>query len=366
MSTFGSAAASDFSLLVDHTLAKFHRRPKFETVLDQSDGYPFLDRIFPAHKMRQQSGENCEFRFVLDGNNSFRWTALFQPRGQRDYSQSILKGTVAWANCDYEVYIHQPTFDRCRDEAAIIGYLEEVTFAGKKSAVEGLEPSFMQAPADADDTLFPKTIPCWILGVTSGVENYDGGFIGQNAYYEDGTVYTNGAGSLARDTESRFRNWAANHNGVWDAQLLSAIRKGRIMRGYKTPSMLRGQVSDRAPKTQLVVSQFMQSEYEDLVATRFSDGENKDVSPQGTGGFRVLNEEMLPCATLNDDALKSVYDIDWSYIHPITLRDRWHKALPTIEDHDLDEMFIKRYKCSWQMLCDNPRRAGAKYHMPRT
>lgn len=364
--SYDSALASEFSLLVDHTLADFHRRGMFETVMDLSDGYPFLDRIFPAHKVRKQSGEKCEFRFVLDGNGSFRWAALIHPRGQRDYSQSILKGYVEWANCDYEVYIHQPTFDRCRGEAEIISYMREQVFAGKKSAVEGMEPSFMQAPADSADTLFPQTIPCWILGVTKDVENYDGGFIGQNAYYEDGTVFTNGAGNLARDTESRFRNWAANHNGVWDAHLVAAIRKGRRFRGYKTPSMLRGQVSDRGPKNMLVMSQNMANEYEELVATRYSDGENKDLAPQGTGGFTYLNTEILECGTLNDDALDSVYDIDFSYIYPIVLRDRWHKALPTVEDPDVDEMFIKRYKCSWQMLCDNPRRAGAKYHSPRT
>ncbi len=366
MSTFGSATASDFSLVVDHTLAHFHKRPKFQTVMDLADGYPFLERIFPAHRMRKQSGQKCEFRFVLDGNGSFRWTSLFEPRGQRDYSQSILKGYVEWANCDYECYIHQPTFDRCRDEAEIISYLEEQMFTGKKSAVEGMEPSFMQAPADAEDTKFPQTFPAWILGVTKGVENYEGGFIGQNAYYEDGTAFSNGAGNLARDTESRFRNWAANHNGSWDSQLISAIRKGRIMRGQKIPSMLRSAVSDRPEKNTLVMSQYMQAEYEDLVATRYSDGENKDVAPQGIGGFSLYNTPIIPCGTLNDDPLKSVYDINFSFIYPIVLRDRWHKALPTKEDSDLDEMFIKRYKCSWQMLCDNPRFAGAKYHMPRT
>lgn len=354
---------TDIPHLVDHTLPYFHRRGKFETIYDYQN-FVWLDMVLREERLMVQTGKALEWRYVFDGNGSFRFAALHEPRGQRNLTKTILKGTEPWKHADFEVYVEENVVAQMRDEAEIVDYLELAWFMGFKEFAEGIEFAFAQTPDDADDRKNPHGFPWWVRGPTKGTEDYDGGFNGQTSYYKDGTGTTT-QGGLDAATNAKLRNWCANHRG-FGPELIAQIIRGRVMSNYVPPKTPRETVKRRPPKRVVFWPLEFQAEYVTLANTRYSDGRNRDLAPiKAESQMQLLGDDTFGLATLSDHADQPVFDINFAHLRPAVLKGRWLKQLKTKEHEDIDELFITRFKNDLELICDNMRLGGACYTLVR-
>lgn len=364
MSQFTGVPIELIPTLTDHVLANFHRRGMFETIFKYQQ-YLWLDRIFPQHKLVKQSGNSIDVRYLFDGNGSFRFSSIDAPRRQINDASRVRKGNIPWKMCDFYITMEEHTISMARDEAELYDYMEGQIFEGMKSMADGVEEGAAGVPEDSDDALSWFGFPWWVRGPSAGVEDYEGGFIGTTSYYQDGTGTTSQAG-LDVSAIEQLRNFAGNHSG-FGVPLLKMVRKGRNRTNYRPPQTPEAQQKMRAATRLVVWPQAYEEAYQEMVTNRFSDGRNRDVAPNGPEEtFRLMNTETVGYALLDDDVLEPVYDINFAYLKPVTLRGWWWNVKPTKEHPQIATRQIKEYFGQANILSDNPRLAGACYTKPRS
>ncbi len=350
---------SQVDFLVSHTLAKFHKRGEAQVVWDEYT-FLFLDEVFTKDRMRVQSGKRIEWRYQFEGNGSFRHKQMVQARDQVNWAPNVVMSYAEWRRFDFYVSVVEDMMDQCNSEAEIVDYLKTEYKAALLDALPGLETRAVLTPDSADDTLNPHGLAYTLRGPTAGVQDYEGGFIGQTAYYQDGASTTTNY-NLDRATYEKLRNFAGTHTGP-NPLLLDLILAGRLRTNYKPPRDPTGKAGDLGKRGQhrMVLWQTAYEQwYQNLVTTRFSDGRNRDVAPQGIEGFGYLGSPTRGVPVLDNQPYNPVYDVDFKHWFPAVLNGKWMAKRAQRYVEQVDNMMLHPFHGTYNYMSDHPRAAGS-------
>lgn len=360
---FTGVAATDVPALVNGCLPHYLNGKEFETVLEYQN-YLFIDELFAKNRRRVGGGKAVEHRYILDTNGSFRHTALVSPRGRYDHNTSVLVAYEPWKHYDFYADYEERTMTMMSSGKELYDYMKAQFFMGFASAANGLEAAAAGRPEDSNDSETPWGFPMWVRGVPAGTTDYDGGWNGATAYYDDGTG-TSTVNNIALGSYSKLHNWAANHTG-FNADLFDKIIRGRVMSNYvppKMPHMPKKMGGERV----ILWSMEYEAKYRQLLNRWFADGRNQDASPfAANAASKLQGSRTIGLATLNSDALEHVYDIDFGNFQSLVLGKWWLKANPAEKVPGFATLWKVDVLGSYAYIARNLRTVGAAYHLPRS
>lgn len=360
---FTGVAATDVPILVNGCLPHYLNGREFETVLDYQNYY-FIDELFDRLRMKVGGGNAIEHRYILDDNGSFRHTAMVEQRGRYDHLTSVLVALEQWKHFDFYATWEERTMTMMSDKSALLDYTKSQFFQAFASACNGLELGAAGRPEDSDDSTSPWGFPMWIRGVPSGTTDYVGGFNGSTAYYDDGTATTT-INNVNLSNYSKLHNWAANHTG-FNADLFDRIIRGRVMSNYVPPKQPYMPKRRRGERVILWPMEY-EAQYQMLLNRWFADGRNTDAAPYiATAARKLQGSRTVGLATLNDDALEHVFDINMGNFQAMVLGKWWMHKNPAEKVPGFSTLWKTDILGSYGYIASNLRTVGAAYHLPRT
>ncbi len=347
--------------LIKSTLAHYKDVDKFEAALDYQQYY-FIDEVFTTDNYQVQDGTRVEFSVVLDNNGSARHATMWDPRTNHDKKDLFNTGYAEWCFADAEAVWHRQALTMNRGASKIRDELKKEYFGAYASLLNIIESRAVLAPTNSADAINPQGLGYW-FGMFSGT-NYDGGFLGTTTYFADGSTSTT-TGGINASTNPNWRSLAANRTAQLDIGTIDTMRYLLILGGFKTPRNLKQFYSDRNQKKKILSSHADQAAYERLVNAG-PDDRNGDLNPFGASGnltFRGI--EWIGIPTLNNDAYKRLFCVDFAYFFPIVHADWWMKADEPMTDRDQRKVITMGIDCQYNYGCDNRRRAGFSLFLPQ-
>lgn len=367
MADYQGVLAENIADLVNRTLPHFLRQGMWESIHTYRH-YPLLDVFMPANMIRVRAGKLLDWTYAFGNNGTARHSAIAAPMGQRNIGSYASKGEGSWVRSEAEAIYEAITLSMMDGEEELIDELELQYWAGMSGLGDLMEERGMKTPDDATDKINPTGIPWWIRGVTVNTEDYEGGFNGTYAYFQDGASTANDdlGGNQSRLTNPKLRNWCANHQG-FSLHLLEQIKWGLRNMKHKPPK-LAAKHSDAGTNMSPKLTIFWPTEYADAYSTmanQRADGRNADVFPFGIfDDLKLGGVDTQELPVLDSDPLQSVYAVNSNFVRVAVLNKWWMKLKKVFELHDPVHVSVAHIDCVYQWYCNNSRLGGAKWHLP--
>lgn len=339
--------------LINHSLAHFKERGKFETYFDLQE-YVACDYFFAEDKYSVQSGNQIEWRVVPDpGNGSFRFVHENQVTDRP--TRNIMQKCVApWCLAECKAVYLARLMTMMRDEAELYNYLNGCYFDGMQDGLDGLERSFLAVPDNSSDTLNPMGLFFWLNFCNTGVTDTTGNFNGQTAIYGDATTTTS-IGGLSTQTYPKHRNWAFTHTGM-NMTTIDSMRLAMLKTNFKPPRNIKQYYQTKSPRFALYMSIDNVAEYERLVNAG-PDDRNGDLNPFRSEGILTFRKaEVIQFPLLDGHSLNPIIGLDRNNFRPVVHSSWWFAETEPMNDQDNPHTYTVQWNFQFNFIMENKRR----------
>ncbi len=350
---------ADIPDLIATTLPHFKDRGNFQSVF-ALQSYYFLQEVFTKDKMTIQDGQSIQFTVVLDHNGTARHTGLYATReyNQRD---AVKIGTQKWCYADAAAMYEAHELAMNKGASQIAKYIKIKYFMAYRSLAELLEQRAVLAPDSPSDTDNPNGLSWWLSPTSAGVTDYEGAFQGSTSRYGDGST-SSVIGGIDAAVNPMWQNWAANRQGDVDMRLCESMRKAMVYCNFVQPTSIKHVEQGPAAKWRILTSLQDQIDYETLVNSG-GDDRNGDLSPfKGILTYRGVRWQGVP--TLDDDALRSIYLVNFGHFYPVVMNGWWLREDEALRDVKQRHVYVQGIDCQYNYMADNRRKLGARWTLP--
>ncbi len=342
---------SEIKDLINHSLAHFKNRGKFETYFDLQN-YPVCDHWFAEDRYGVQNGNRIEWRIMPDpGNGSFQFVHKMQTT-DRPYRNVMQKQSAEWCYAECKAVYEARTMKEMRGESELYDYLEAIFFDALQDALDGIEQSAFDTPDSSSDDKTPLGVPYWINFLNSGTTDPDGQFGGQTATYGDNST-TTAVGGLSTQTFSKHRNWGFTHSGM-NMITMDALRRAMIKTSFKPPRNIKQYYKQPTARFAIYSSLDYQAEYERLVNSG-PDNRNGDLNPFA-GSLTFRGADWIGAAVLDNKALNPIYGIDRNNFKPVVHEAWWFTETEPMNDQDNPHLYTVQWDFQYNYILENKRR----------
>lgn len=343
------------------------KRGAFTNLLSDLTEYAVLNKVFKNHKKVFKGGFDWTFDVAVASGNTGNATAKFTGLYENDdfnRNDVLVQGKVSprflTANYVFDKREQALNFLGSRrgdDYGALYDYVKLQMELMYQSAYDKLENALAGSPAYADDKKTPHGLAFYVQKQSNAdaTSHPTGGFDGKDpslpASATSATATVCPRCDIKTSEHSRWANWAAQYAAVSKDDLVKKMRLATRKVNFKSPLSLAEPTLSTGRSILTGVDVLM--ELESILEAQNMNLGNDVASKDGRVLFKGAPVEYVP--TLDADARKPIYLIDWKTLVFGTLAGWEKKVTPPTEDNAAHNTMRGFLDMSVEMACTNLR-----------
>lgn len=343
------------------------KRGAFTNLLSDLTEYAVLNKVFKNHKKVFKGGFDWTFDVAVASGNTGNATAKFTGLYENDdfnRNDVLVQGKVSprflTANYVFDKREQALNFLGSRrgdDYGALYDYVKLQMELMYQSAYDKLENALAGSPAYADDKKTPHGLAFYVQKQSNAdaTSHPTGGFDGKDpslpASATSSTATVCPRCDIKTSEHSRWANWAAQYAAVSKDDLVKKMRLATRKVNFKSPLSLAEPTLSTGRSILTGVDVLM--ELESILEAQNMNLGNDVASKDGRVLFKGAPVEYVP--TLDADARKPIYLIDWKTLVFGTLAGWEKKVTPPTEDNAAHNTMRGFLDMSVEMACTNLR-----------